>query len=358
MVKKLNAIVLGATGAAGQNIVESIVNHPWFKIDAVAASSKSAGKKYHEAIRDATFLENIPKREIMEMKILDVEKESGKDYDVAFSALPSDVAKKIEEKFAKHIPVFSTASAYRYEPDVPVLLPDVNPKHAKLISIQREKRGWEGFICPGPNCTVVGLVTSLKPVIDKFGVKSVHMVSSQSLSGAGEKGLRSDSIYRKSVEMNVLPYIEGEEEKVVKETNKILGKFYKGSIKPAEIMLGVTCTRVYVDRVHFESVYVDTKKMCSVEDIKNGMLAYLSEPQKLKLPSAPEKPIIVLDDPNLPQPKLHRRYGGQVTLVGRLRKDSVFKNGISYVVTSDNLDKGAGGGVVLAAEYLKKKHYF
>ncbi len=358
MVKKLNAIVLGATGAAGQNVVESLRDHPWFKITALAASSKSAGKSYHKAIEDAVFFEKNPGPEILGMQVLNVEKESGKDYDIAFSALPSEVAKTVEGKFAQHIPVFSTASAYRNEPDVPVLIPDVNPKHAKLIKIQQKKRNWGGFICPGPNCTVVGLVTSIKPIMDSYGVKRIHMVSSQSLSGAGEKGLRADSEYRKSVEMNVIPYIDGEEEKVINETNKILGKMDTEGIKSAGIVLGVTCTRVFVERTHFESVFVETKKPCKLDDVKQSLINYVSEPQKLKLPSAPEKPILVFEDQTLPQPKTQSKYGGQVTLVGRLRKDPVFKNGVSYVVTSDNLDKGAGGGIVLSAEYLKKKHYF
>lgn len=358
MTKKMNAIVLGATGAAGQNVVEALKGHPWFKVAAVAASSRSRGKTYRAAIEGTVFFEGTPANEIMEMKVTDVEKESGRDYDLAFSALPSDIAKVVEGRFAKHIPVFSTASAYRYESDVPILIPDVNPRHAKLLRNQCENRGWEGFVCPGPNCTTVGLVTSLKPIMDEFGVRSVHMVSEQSLSGAGERGLLTESEYRKSVEMNVLPYIDGEEEKVVKETSKVLGKFSGGGVKEAGIVVGATCTRVYVDRVHFESVYVDTRKPCSVEAVKEALNGYVGEPQKLKLPSAPKKPIIVLEERNMPQPKLHTKYGGQVTLVGRLRRDSVFRNGLSYVVTSDNLGKGAGGGIVLSAEYLRKKRYF
>jgi aspartate-semialdehyde dehydrogenase len=219
-------------------------------------------------------------------------------------------------------------------------------------------RGWKGFICPGPNCTTVGLTVSLKPIQDEYGIDSVHIVSEQALSGAGEKGLREDSDYRKSVEMNVLPYIEGEEEKVIKETNKILGKLGRDGLKPARISIGATCTRVYVESVHTEAVYVNTKKPNTVDGVKKVLESYVSEPQKLKLPSSPQKPIIVLDDPSMPQPKLHDKYGGQVTLVGRLRKDSAFKNGIAYIVTSDNLNKGAGGGAVLTAEYLKAKRYF
>ncbi|MBN1682576.1 aspartate-semialdehyde dehydrogenase [Candidatus Bathyarchaeota archaeon] len=357
-MKKLDVIVLGATGAAGQNVVESLQNHPWFNLVALGASSRSAGKTYQEAIAGAVFFDKTPAEDVLKMKVLDINKIDPEDYGVAFSALPSDVAKIIEGKYAKKIPVFSTASAYRYEKDVPILIPDVNPSHAKIVKKQQENRGWEGFICPGPNCTTVGLVTSLKPIIDNFGIRSLHMVSSQSLSGAGEKGLRSDSEYRKSVEMNVLPYIEGEEEKVVEETQKILGKYQKNNINPLNIKIGVTCTRVYVNRVHLESVFLETKKENDISEVKKIMNNYISEPQKLQLPSAPEKPIILFEDNLLPQPKLHYKYGGQVTLVGRLRKDPVFKNGLSYVVTSDNLDKGAGGGIVLSAEFLKKKRYF
>jgi aspartate-semialdehyde dehydrogenase len=357
-MRKQRAIVIGATGAAGQNVVESLTNHPWFELVAVAASSRSADKIYSEAIEEARFFENTPSEEVLKMRVMDVEKVSPADFDLAFSALPSEVAKKMEPRFAEFIPVISTASAYRYEFDTPILIPDVNPKHAKLLKTQREKRGWRGFICPGPNCTTVGLAVSLKPLMDVYGIRSVHIVSEQALSGAGEKGLRLDSDYRRSVEMNVLPYIEGEEGKVEKETNKILGRLEQGCVRDAGIVIGATCTRVHVQSVHTEVVIVDTKKPCSVDDAKAAMRGYMSEPQRLGLPSAPEKPIIVFDEQEMPQPKLHRNYGGDVTLVGRLRKDPVFKNGLSYVVTSDNLDKGAGGGAVQTAEYLKAKRYF
>ena len=357
-MRKQKAIVIGATGAAGQNTVESLADHPWFELIALAASSRSAGMTYAEAIEGAAFFEKTPSHDVLAMKVLDVEKASGKDYDLAFSALPSEVAKVMEPRFAEKIPVISTASAYRYEPDVPIMIPDVNPKHAKLLKIQREKRGWEGFICPGPNCTTVGLTVSLKPLMDAYGVRAVHVVSEQALSGAGEKGLRFDSPYRKSAEMNVLPYIDGEEEKVEKETNKILGKLSADGVKGAGIIIGATCTRVQVQTVHTEAVYVDTKKPCSADEAKEAMRSYVSEPQRMKLPSAPAKPIIVFDEPEMPQPKLHRQYGGDVTLVGRLREDPVFKHGLAYVVTSDNLDKGAGGGAVQTTEYLRAKRYF
>jgi aspartate-semialdehyde dehydrogenase len=236
---KQRACILGATGAAGQNIVESLAGHPWFQIDALAASSRSAGKRYGDAIEGAIFFEKTPEDKVLDMTVLNVEEIDPRDYDLAFSALPSGVAKGFEAKFAEHIPVFSTASAYRYEDDVPVLIPDVNPDHIALIDTQRRNRGWKGYIVPGPNCTTVGLVATLKPIMDAFGVKKVRMISMQSLSGAGEKGLRADSPYRAKVEMNVYPYIEGEEEKVVLETNKILGSIVDGERCPRHMHQGL-----------------------------------------------------------------------------------------------------------------------
>ena len=356
--KKYNAIILGATGAAGQNIVESLISHPWFNIEGLAASKRSSGLSYIKAVEGTSFFDKPPTSEMMESKVLDVANVDPNDYDIAFSALPSEVAKIEEPKYARYIPVISTASAFRYDPDVPILIPDVNPTHARLLTKQRELRGWNGFICPGPNCTTVGLTVSLKPILDEYGIKSVHMVSEQALSGAGEKGLKIDSEYRKSVEMNVMPFIEGEEEKVVRETNKILGRIGRNGLKPASISIGATCTRVYVQSVHTEAIYVGTKKPNTIEGVREVLENYISEPQRLRLPSAPERPIKVLDDASMPQPRLHHNYGGQFTLVGRLRRDPVFINGLTYIVTSDNLDKGAGGGAVLTAEYLKAKHYF
>jgi len=354
---KQRACVLGATGAAGQNIVESLADHPWFEIDALAASSRSAGKRYGDAIEGAIFFQKAPGDEILDMTVLNVDEIDPRDYDLAFSALPSSVARGLEARFAEQIPVFSTASAYRYEDDVPVIIPDVNPEHVGLIDVQRRNRGWKGYICPGPNCTTVGLVATLKPIMDAFGVKRVRMVSMQSLSGAGEKGIRSDSPYRAKVKMNVYPYIEGEEEKVVKETNKILGRLVNGEIVDAEIEVHPTCTRVYVESVHTEVVDVETERPATLDEIRAVLVMYESEPQRLGLPSSPARPILVFDDEDMPQPRLHRDQGFMVTLVGRLQENPLHENGFTYIVTSDNLEKGAGTGAVNAAEFLKVKGY-
>ena len=354
---KLRACVLGATGAAGQNIVESLVGHPWFEIACLAASERSEGKSYRDAVDGAVFFERIPGDDVMGMILENTDKVDPRDYDMAFSALPSSVAKDVEARFAEYIPVFSTASAYRYEDDVPVLVPEVNPGHVKLVDAQRANRGWRGFVVPGPNCTTVGLVVSLKPILDAFGVKTVRMVSMQSLSGAGEKGLRADSPYRKKVEMNVYPWIEGEEEKVIKETNKLLGRLVDGKVVEAGIDVHATCTRVYVDKVHTEVVDVVTERPATLEGVRAALEGFRSEPQELDLPTNAEWPILVLDDADMPQPKLHREKGFMVTLVGRLQENPVVENGFTYIVTSDNLEKGAGAGAVQNAEFMKVKGY-
>lgn len=355
-MSKKQAIIIGATGAAGQNIVEFTAEHPWFEIACLSASERSHQKSYREATQAAPFFRTMPPVDVMEMKVIGADHVDPRDFDVAFSALPSDIARVQEAKFAEHIPVISTASAYRYEPDTPVLLPDVNPKHIEMIKQQQENRGWNGYIVPGPNCTTIGLVTTLKPLLDTYGVDVVSMVSMQSLSGAGEKGLRANSEYRLNALKNVIPLIEGEEGKVVKETNKILGEIIDGSLVEASINVHATCTRVDVEIVHTEAVHIGLCKPASIYEVKKSLNGYRSEAQELKLPSVAEQPIIVVDENDGPQPKKHGDYPQMVTLVGRLRENSLFDNGISYVLTSDNLEKGAGGGAVLSAEYLKVKN--
>ncbi|MFH2111788.1 MAG: aspartate-semialdehyde dehydrogenase [Candidatus Bathyarchaeota archaeon] len=354
---KKNAVILGATGAAGQNIVEFAWDHPWFELGCLGASERSHGLNYKEAIRGAVFFGDEPGEEVLNMKVQDINRLDPRDFDIAFSALPSEVARVVEARFAEHIPVVSTASAYRYEPDVPILLPEVNPEHLHLVEAQRENRGWDGYVVPGPNCTTVGLVMTLKPIHDRFGVESVSMVSLQALSGAGEKGLRFDSPYRRSVEMNVLPLIEGEEEKVAHETNKILGALNEGGVEPASINVHATCTRVYVETVHTEAVHLGASRHVTVKEVREALEDFRSEPQTLRLPMAPEQPIHVVDDEYGPQPRVHGSYPDMVTLVGRLRENRLFRNGLSYVLTSDNLERGAGGGAMLTAELLLRKGY-
>lgn len=354
---KLRACILGSTGAAGQNIVEALAGHPWFETSCLAASERSEGKSYRDAVEGAVFFEETPSDDVMETTVQNIDKVDPEAYDLAFSALPSSVAKEAEARFAEHIPVFSTASAYRYEDDVPVLIPEVNPGHVKLVDAQRANRGWKGYVLPGPNCTVVGLAMSLKPIQDAFGVRSVRMVSMQSLSGAGEKGLRADSPYRKMVEMNVYPWIEGEEGKVVAEINKIFGRLVDGRVIDAGIEVHATCTRVYVEKVHTEVVDVETVRPATLGGVRKALEGFRSEPQDLDLPTNAEWPILVLDEVDMPQPKLHRSKGFMVTLVGRLQENPIVEKGFTYILTSDNLEKGAGAGAVQNAEFMKARGY-
>jgi aspartate-semialdehyde dehydrogenase len=252
--------------------------------------------------------------------------------------------------------VISTASAFRYEPDVPVFLPGVNWDHAALIDLQRKRRGWKGFVSPGPNCTTVGLAITLRPLDLAFGVGRVIMTSMQALSGAG----RSPGVRGMDILDNIIPYIPKEEEKVERETQKILGRISSSGeeVTPAPIIVSCTCTRVNVMEGHTESVFVELKKRARLEDVKAAWREFGSELAALDLPSAPRHLITVRDDPFRPQVRLDRdEEGGMSTVVGRLREDPALPNGVKYMLVSHNTRMGAAKGAILVAEYLTKKGY-
>jgi aspartate-semialdehyde dehydrogenase len=273
---------------------------------------------------------------------------------LVFSAVEADVARELEPRCAAAIPVISTASAFRYEADVPVFLPGVNWDHAALIDVQRKLRGWKGFVSPGPNCTTVGLAMTLKPLDVAFGVSRVIMTSMQALSGAG----RSPGVSAMDILDNIVPYIPKEEEKVERETGKILGKLVGGAIAPAPISVSCTCTRVNVMEGHTESVFVELKRKPSLEEVKAVWRGFGAELAPLALPSAPKHLISVSDDPFRPQVRLDRdTEGGMSTVVGRLREDPALANGIKYLLVSHNTRMGAARGAILVAEYLTKKGY-
>lgn len=356
-MKKKRAAILGATGVAGQQFVEALIGHPWFETAGLYASERSAGKTYGEV---AAWHSSLPlPNDIADMQVKLIE--DGLDeldkYDIIFSALPSDVAEKTEGDYAKEIPVISTASAYRYQDDVPILVPEVNADHAPLIDVQRKNRGWKGFVVPGPNCTTMGLIISLKPLYDAFGVKSVFMTSMQALSGAGYPGHSAMDIVD-----NVYPYIAKEEGKVVLETVKSLGGFEKGAIVPANIPVSCTCTRVPTLDGHFLSIFVETDKPCTPDEYVEVIRTYNSKCATRfgELPSAPEQTIIVKKEDNRPQPRLDRELGGGMsTVIGRIRQDEVFgKTGLKYCALSHNTKRGAAKGELMAAEYLHKQGYF
>jgi aspartate-semialdehyde dehydrogenase len=356
----VRAGIIGATGIVGQQFLVALKGHPWIEIAALAASEKSAGRSYKEAITDAQsgalrwFCQEPPVDEVMAMPVQNALEMDTSDVDIVFSAVESDQAKILEPKFARDKAVISTASAFRYDEDVSMLIPGINSEHAKLIEVQKKARGWKGFITPIPNCTTTGLAITLKPIYKSFGVNAVIMTSMQALSGAG----RSPGVIGLDILDNIIPYIVGEEEKVQRETQKILGKFAGNSISPAKFNVSCTCTRVNVREGHTESVFVSTQKACDVNDVARAMREYRGSANEAELPSSPKHIIIVHDDPFRPQPRLDRdAEDGMATVVGRLRKDTVLKNGIKYLLVSHNTKMGAAKGAVLVAELLIRDGY-
>ncbi|MEM2875519.1 MAG: aspartate-semialdehyde dehydrogenase, partial [Candidatus Bathyarchaeia archaeon] len=220
MLLKYNVAILGATGAVGQRFVELLQGHPWFNIEVLAASERSAGKKYKDACK--WILRSEVPSEVGEMTVVNTDVDEvlkAGDVDLVFSALPGELAGPLEEEFAKHYPLVSKAKSHRHDEDVPLVVAEINPEHLNLIPIQKERRKYEGFITTDPNCSTIQLVLSLKP-LEKFGIKNVMVSTMQALSGAGYPGVPSLDIID-----NVIPYISGEEEKIEKETLKIMGKF-------------------------------------------------------------------------------------------------------------------------------------
>jgi aspartate-semialdehyde dehydrogenase len=356
----VKAGVVGATGIVGQQFLVALKGHPWIEIATLAASERSAGRTYKDAVTDAQsgalrwFCQDLPVEEVMAMPVQNAAAMDVSGLDIVFSAIESDQAKILEPRFAKDRPVISTASAFRYDEDVPILIPGINSEHSKLIDLQRKARGWRGFITPIPNCTTAGLAISLKPIYESFGVNAVIMTSMQALSGAG----RSPGVMGLDILDNVIPFIAGEEEKVQRETQKILGKFTGSSVDAAKFTVSCTCTRVNVREGHTESVFVSTEKACEVPDVAAAMKEYSGSANGVELPSAPKHMIIVHEDPFRPQPRLDRdAEDGMATVVGRIRKDNVLKNGIKYVLVSHNTKMGAAKGAVLVAELLIRDGY-
>src|SRR5215213_322587 len=352
----LKVALIGATGAVGQEFVIALNKHPWFELTQIASSERSAGKKYTEALYDSQSgiirwhnKEQIPEY-IQDIRLSRVQDIDPSKFDLIFTAVESADAKEIEPVLAKSVPVISTAAAFRYEDDVPILIPGINDDHVHLLDIQRKNRGWKGFIAPLPNCTTTGLAITLKPIMNKFGINNVFMTSMQALSGAG----RSPGVIALDIMDNIIPYIPKEEEKVQVETKKILGRLNNGSIAPAPLKVSCTCTRVPVLDGHTESVFVETKQTAEAQDVKKEMVKFSKNVTIMDLPSAPKDYIIVHDDPTRPQPRIDREINdGMTTVVGRLRKDTAFDNGIKYMLLSHNEKMGSAKGAILLAELLK-----
>jgi aspartate-semialdehyde dehydrogenase len=346
--------IVGATGVAGQQFLVSLADHPWFEVTTLAASSRSAGKAYRDAIMDAhghllwgcdeplpPAFAGVVVRDAANLDLAAV--------DLVFSAVESGAARALEEGFAPQVPVVSTSSAFRYEDDVPVIVPGVNHEHAALVKRQQRERGWKGYVVPIPNCTATGLVVVLAPLARSFGLQSVILTSLQALSGAG----RSPGVPGLDILDNVIPYIRGEEEKVQRETSKILGRLEGDRIVPLDLPVSATCTRVNVRDGHTESVNASLGRAAELEEVAATLRSFGREFIDLGLPSAPRELIQVSEDPYRPQPRVDRSAGdGMTTVVGRLRQDGVLPNGIKLVLLSHNTKLGAAKGATLLAEYL------
>lgn len=345
MAKKKVA-VLGATGMMGQKFVQLLENHPWFEVSALAASDKSVGKTYASSLgaRKETLPDDVGTLQVAEPK-----PEALDDPDIVFSALPAEVAGPIEDDFARAgMPVFSNASSHRMDKHVPLLNPEVNPDHAALVEEQKRRAKRNGFIVANPNCTTAILTLSLKPLHEKFGLETVVVSSMQAISGAGYPGVASMDILE-----NVIPFIRNEEEKVERETNKILGT----PSKPASITVSASCHRVPTIHGHMEAVFAKTRSLATPEDAAREMSRFKSTPQDLKLPSAPEHPIIVRNEEDRPQTRLDVDEGhGMTVSVGRIRNDPALK-GVKYLALGHNLVRGGAGCSILNAELLLAQKY-
>jgi aspartate-semialdehyde dehydrogenase len=357
MPKKMRVAVVGATGIAGQQFLACLAGHPWFEVAALAGSPRSAGKPYSEGIKTAQgaagwWADGEVPEAFKAMQIQDSEAFDAASVDLVFTAVESDVAKVLEPRYARTTPVVSAASLFRMEEESPLLIPGVNSNHAPMVRDMAKLRGWKGFVTAIPNCTTTGLAVSLAPLVRAFGVKSLFMTSMQAVSGAG----RSGGVLVLDALDNIIPYIVGEEEKVQREVAKIFGTFAGGAVHKAPIAVSCTCTRANVSEGHTESVFVDLAKPALVEEVEAAMRAYA--PKELEgLPSAPKPGLIhVHSDPFRPQVRLDRDRGaGMVTSVGRVRKDTVFPNGVKYMLVSHNTKMGAAKGAVLVAELLKSQ---
>jgi aspartate-semialdehyde dehydrogenase len=353
--------LVGATGIVGQQFIAALQDHPWFELSQLAASERSAGKSLRAALTDAGsgafrwYCDEPASAKVLDMEVRATGDLDLGQLDLVFTAIESDEARQLEPRLAAEVPVISTAAAFRMEPDMPIFVSTINAGHAKLIDRQRQTRGWKGFITPQPNCTTIGLATTLKPVYDRFGLELVLMTSMQAMSGAGRAG----GVLGLDILDNVVPYIPKEEEKVQQETQKILGSYADGElIKPATFPVSCTCTRVNVLDGHTEAVFVSTTRRASVDDAKAAMRDYRSGLEDLGLPSAPCQLIEVFDDPFRPQPRLDRDlHGGMTTSVGRMREDQALPNGLKWVLVSHNTKMGAAKGAVLVGELLSKQGY-
>ena len=358
-MRKFKVGVIGATGMVGQRFLLLLANHPWFDVTTLAASARSAGKTYEVAVGNKWAFDTPIPEQFKNMNVLDAETDMeiiGKNVDFVFCAVSLDKAatRALEEKYAKaEIPVVSNNSAHRFTPDVPMVIPEINPEHIEVISAQKERLGTtRGFIAVKSNCSLQSYVPLLHP-LRKFGIEQVAVCTYQAISGAGKTFATMPEIID-----NVIPYIGGEEEKSEKEPMKIWGQVEGKEIVSANgPAITAQCLRVPVSDGHTAAVFMKFAQKPEKEEILSAWKDFAGEPQALKLPSAPEQFIQYFEEDNRPQAKLDRMAGnGMSVTAGRLREDNVYD--YKFIGLSHNTLRGAAGGAVLLAELLAAKGYF
>jgi aspartate-semialdehyde dehydrogenase len=348
-MKKIPVAVLGATGMVGQRFVSMLAGHPWFEVVALTGSDRSIGKAYAECCR---WVLTEPMPEYAGGMVVLPTRPDGRAQ-LAFSALPADLAREMEPAYAASgAAVCSNASAFRQEADVPIMIPEVNPDHSRLIDVQRKNRGWKGFIVTNPNCTSTGLTMVLRPILDGYGIRRAFVTSLQAVSGAGYPGVASLDIFD-----NVIPHIGGgEEEKVEFEPRKMLGVLADGRIDPAPFGISAHTNRVPVSDGHIVCVSLELMQKAGPEDVQRLLEGYRGPEEIRTLPSAPALPIEIRREADRPQPRRDRMAGkGMAAVVGRIRKDPLLD--VKFVVLSHNTFRGAAGGSLLNAELLVVQKY-
>ncbi len=350
-MKSFSVGILGATGAVGQKFIRLLKNHPRFEVKALGASKRSAGKQYEKAVHwiEAAV---IPKG-VSTIEITECNPALFSHIDFVFSGLDSAVAGDIEQNFAKAgIPVISNAKNYRMNESVPLLIPEINPDHVSLIDHQNFTKDGSGWVVTNPNCVCVPLAMSLRPFYDTFGIESVVVTSMQAISGAGYPGVSS-----LDVTGNIVPFIGGEEDKIISEPHKILGSLHKNRVLPADFKAEATAVRVPIIDGHLLSVSVNLeRKPQNIDEVYKSLEQWENPIKKLNLPSAPKNPVKVYEDEGFPQPRLHSgKENGMQLGIGRLRPGTVFD--ISYLALAHNTIRGAAGGAILNAELLVEKGY-
>lgn len=343
MQNRIPVGVLGATGMVGQHFVKFLRNHPWFDLTWVGASDRSAGKKYSEAT--TWRLEGAMPEKVADLTVQACEPGNGAPK-LMFSAMDASVATEIERTFAEagHV-IVSNSRNHRMEADVPLLVPEINHDHLRILPKQREARGWKGGIVTNPNCSTIVMTLGLAP-LKPFGIKRIVATTLQAISGAGYPGVASMDI-----NANVIPYIGSEEPKMESETQKIMGDLVNGGFRPLEAKVSAHCNRVPVVDGHMVCISVELEKKPGVEAIRKAFDEYTSLPQERKLPSAPDRPVIYMEAADRPQPRRDvERENGMAVFVGRLRECPVFD--YKFIACGHNTIRGAAGAAVLNAELM------